>query len=553
MIEIHGAGGKIGEVSLEGGTVTGSTPALRDVAGHMLRKHGTPQKAFRALATLNNGYVWAQNPVQQHAGVDLADVIPATEGGPVPDDKTAVSMFTAHRVDEMLQQLGHATERMTAARAASGGLRAYHSGHIARHLGNALDAAHALAGNIRAHYPAEAAELEAVKENVGLAGIAAQLVDLIGDGHGHHVPGTPDVYRHGFIPISGTALGKDGIRRPGGTGKPARAAAAKPAVKAAPSSPPDLIGQYKGWRDGLTPAEDKALRFYQSPGFALMNGQLRGLDTGKLKAGEHATDDDLKRARKATKDLKGAIAKAPPLKQDTTVYRGFDAGQFGDLAPGKVVKDPGFMSTSVTDDAGAVGRAGQAGQMTLTLPAGTKAAAGSVRELILPPGSSLRITSVAKTGGVTHVKAELVPQGASLAADDGEAITLAKSLTPGIKAATTSHLLETCLHECTHGIRHAEAMTETKPEDVWSFNYDHCQKHLAGGLEHAGKLQDHFRDNYPDESRWIQELQKITSDAEDSAEHARYAGHGGSAVGGVGAQLAGPETISDQAARPRRQ
>jgi ADP-ribose pyrophosphatase YjhB (NUDIX family) len=73
VIEIHGENGKIGEVSLKGGRVAGSTPAVRDVAGHMLRKHGSPQGAFRALATLNNGYVWAQVPgknpaaAQQHA------------------------------------------------------------------------------------------------------------------------------------------------------------------------------------------------------------------------------------------------------------------------------------------------------------------------------------------------------------------------------------------------------------------------------------------------------------------------------------------------------
>lgn len=36
-------------------------------------------------------------------------------------------------------------------------------------------------------------------------GIAAQL-DLTGDGHGHHIPGTPDVYRHGYIPVNGAPV-----------------------------------------------------------------------------------------------------------------------------------------------------------------------------------------------------------------------------------------------------------------------------------------------------------------------------------------------------------
>jgi hypothetical protein len=46
-------------------------------------------------------------------------------------------------------------------------------------------------------------------------GDLCNVIALTGDGHGHHIPGTPDVYRHGFIPINGTVLHKDGIRRPG--------------------------------------------------------------------------------------------------------------------------------------------------------------------------------------------------------------------------------------------------------------------------------------------------------------------------------------------------
>jgi ADP-ribosyltransferase exoenzyme len=216
---------------------------------------------------------------------------------------------------------------------------------------------------------------------------------MTGDGRGRHVSGTPDVYTHGWKLIAGTGVvsARDRIKVPSHAAEPHA-----------------VIGQYAGWRAGLTDSEDKALRFYQSPGFALMNGQLRGVSAGKLKSDEHASDADLKRAAQASRTLTAAIAKAPPLKQGTTVYRGFDAGQFGELAPGKVITDKGFTSTSVSNDAGAVGRAAQAGQMELTLPAGTKAGAGSVRELILPPGSSMRVTSVTKKGGVTHVKAELL-------------------------------------------------------------------------------------------------------------------------------------------------
>lgn len=177
-----------------------------------------------------------------------------------------------------------------------------------------------------------------------------------------------------------------------------------------PKNPKAFLDAHHGqWRDSLTPAHEKALRFYQSPGFALMNGQLRGLDRGGLKKSEHATDSDLARAEKASKDLTAAIRKAPPLEHDLTVYRGFSATQFGDLKPGSVITDKGFTSTSLTDDVQAVGRAGKPATAEIVLPKGTKAAAGSARELVLSPGAKFRVAEVGRKGGVMHVKLELIP------------------------------------------------------------------------------------------------------------------------------------------------
>jgi hypothetical protein len=36
----------------------------------------------------------------------------------------------------------------------------------------------------------------------------AMVIGLTGDGHGHHIPGTPYTYRHGFIPVDGTGGGQ---------------------------------------------------------------------------------------------------------------------------------------------------------------------------------------------------------------------------------------------------------------------------------------------------------------------------------------------------------
>lgn len=70
-------------------------------------------------------------------------------------------------------------------------------------------------------------DLAAVIELVSRPKVA---VDMTGDGHGRHIPGTPYVYRHGFVPIDGTELGEDGIRRPS-----AGRAAASRTTKAAKS------------------------------------------------------------------------------------------------------------------------------------------------------------------------------------------------------------------------------------------------------------------------------------------------------------------------------
>jgi hypothetical protein len=74
--------------------------------------------------------------------------------------------------------------------------------------------------------------------------------------------------------------------------------------------------------------------------------------------------------------------------------------------------------------------------------------------------------------------------------------------------------------------------------DEWAFDADHCGKHLAGAVEHAGKIWEHLHDNYPAEAKWLTGIAVITHPAE-AQQHA-----GG---GTVGAQMANPETISGQA------
>jgi hypothetical protein len=94
-------------------------------------------------------------------------------------------------------------------------------------------------------------------------------------------------------------------------------------------------------------------------------------------------------------------------------------------------------------------------------------------------------------------------------------IGLAASVSPEAKAATFAHLLQTLLYHEAHTKRHTEAMADPNPDAEWQFNYMHAEKHLAGALEHCFKLARHVRDNYPDEARWLKELDEVEDPATD--------------------------------------
>lgn len=88
---------------------------------------------------------------------------------PVPDDRTAAAMFTAHRVNDISNELAHAEERMQVMRGAAGDLRQYHNLHFDNHLRAAMAQADQLKENMLAHYPAEAAEWKALNQVMDLA------------------------------------------------------------------------------------------------------------------------------------------------------------------------------------------------------------------------------------------------------------------------------------------------------------------------------------------------------------------------------------------------
>jgi hypothetical protein len=85
---------------------------------------------------------------------------------PVP--KVARAMYTAHRLNNVLNYLAHAEERLKAAKAGKA-MRAYHMIHVNNHLSNSIDDLHKLVESLRLNYPAEYKELQALTRTMGLA------------------------------------------------------------------------------------------------------------------------------------------------------------------------------------------------------------------------------------------------------------------------------------------------------------------------------------------------------------------------------------------------
>ena len=146
-----------------------------------------------------------------------------------------------------------------------------------------------------------------------------------------------------------------------------------------------------------------------------------GLRNGKLS----------ERDKKIVKHLDEVISSAKPTKADTTVYRGITADsdfakKLASAKEGEVISDKAFMSTSVNKskaleyarDAGDAGsKKGKSGGvvMEINVPKGTKTInlsgesdVNANEEVILGRGTSVKVTSVTKKGGETHVKVDVV-------------------------------------------------------------------------------------------------------------------------------------------------
>jgi hypothetical protein len=223
--------------------------------------------------------------------------------------------------------------------------------------------------------------MSTITEQAAPMTISGQLLELTGDGHGHHIPGTPDVYRHGFIPVDGTELGDDGVRRPG----------------KGPVAPKEtsLHGDaaYAHVAESAGKKERDAADYY-SVGSGRLNPALRN--------GTALTD---KTDKAQVRNLESAFAKAPPTTRHIVAYRGTTGALFGKGdATGTHFVDKGFTSVSTDHrQAGMFGSEADPALMEIRIPAGSKVvkpgAAGhysegddAEKELVLNHGGRYEIT-----------------------------------------------------------------------------------------------------------------------------------------------------------------
>ena len=166
---------------------------------------------------------------------------------------------------------------------------------------------------------------------------------------------------------------------------------------------------YMPWLKSLPPDQMTALKTWADWNYQVVNGILRNgkppeqlvIPRSWAAPDQPVTKENIAKAQSCILSLPEAIESAPPLPNDTTVYRSFDANQFGHVQPGDVVTDRGFVSTALAPDMAAVAGAqpSSVGHADITLPAGTKAAWcdpdwNSTMELVLPPNSSFRVDKV---------------------------------------------------------------------------------------------------------------------------------------------------------------
>jgi len=161
----------------------------------------------------------------------------------------------------------------------------------------------------------------------------------------------------------------------------------------------------------LTSDQNHVVHVWASPDFSVVNRSLRGVEIGYMPDMGMPLDS-------VVKNLDKAIA-GSTLTHELTVNRFVnDPKVFGVKSPkdlvGKTLTDKGFLATSLGDvSAGDVEKGGML--FDIKIPKGSKALylkphlkTAKIHEVLLPRGTSLKVTGAKKKAGVWNVTAEIV-------------------------------------------------------------------------------------------------------------------------------------------------
>jgi GNAT superfamily N-acetyltransferase len=151
-------------------------------------------------------------------------------------------------------------------------------------------------------------------------------------------------------------------------------------------------------------AEDRL--FVRNNAEALPDDQRAALTAYTSDGGNQALDE----AGRASLD---ALVRSHPLPEPVTVSRRIRAGELDGLAPGDVLGEDRFASTTI-GTAWTIGAADDNGGLQVELPAGTPAyyvpdSFGVESEVILPPNLPLRVAEVGTRRGLPWARAEADP------------------------------------------------------------------------------------------------------------------------------------------------
>ncbi len=273
-------------------------------------------------------------------------------------------------------------------------------------------------------------------------------------------------------------------------------------------------------QDNLNGDEYVAVRKYCSTEYVFLNSYLRNPNT-----------EIPEKYQWMTQQMDSAIAKQPGLPAGTKLYRGFKySDAFGNKKPeelvGAVITDKGFMSTSTAKE---VAEKFGSARVSISVPEGYKGlditkvkntpAAKVEREIILPRGTKLQITSVSQTKGSlfglgkkTDIEAKVVTDikkynqchgdggrfcsgsgggggggGASLTAEEGDAL---------------DNYTRAGFGRINHGLRHDLPLSEQSQEDIKQLDSAMAKKVIEEDtVVYRGYAQKTFKDKTDEQLR----------------------------------------------------